>query len=132
MNLLLLTVVAVTIFIVAATVLKTAEEPEFCASCHLMKDQIDSWTKSIHRSVMCVECHLPRQNPIEYYYWKVQLGLNDYIKFYVYSVDEVSLKHKEIVKNNCLRCHSEVLSLVNVSRDCWDCHKVVHNPGMGI
>lgn len=114
--------------LVAVSALKITDEPEFCASCHLMEEHRYSWMKSVHRDLKCVECHLPHQNPLEYYYWKARFGLNDYIKFYLYSVDEVSLKHGEVVKNNCLRCHSEILSVVNVSRDCWSCHRVVHNP----
>ncbi|MEM0202408.1 MAG: NapC/NirT family cytochrome c [Archaeoglobaceae archaeon] len=129
--LLILTAMVVAL-IVTATALKTTDEPEFCSSCHVMEDQAYSWAKSAHKAVKCVECHLPHENAFEYYYWKARLGLNDYISFYFYSVDGVSLKHGEIVKKNCFRCHSEVLSLVNVSRDCWNCHKVVHTPGVRI
>lgn len=129
---LLLILVALGLVAIAVSALKTTDKPEFCASCHVMEDQKKSWMKSVHRDVKCVECHLPHQNSLEYYYWKAKLGLNDFIAFYVYSVDETSLKHGEIVKNNCLRCHSEVLSIVKTTRDCWDCHKVVHKPGVEI
>ncbi|MFO0752520.1 MAG: NapC/NirT family cytochrome c [Thermodesulfovibrionales bacterium] len=35
----------------------TQEDPEFCASCHLMSDAFREWQKGRHRDVVCQKCH---------------------------------------------------------------------------
>jgi nitrate/TMAO reductase-like tetraheme cytochrome c subunit len=32
-------------------------QPDFCGSCHIMKKPYDSWAKSKHNDVPCVDCH---------------------------------------------------------------------------
>lgn len=32
-------------------------QPQFCGSCHTMKKPYDSWAKSGHRDVKCIDCH---------------------------------------------------------------------------
>ncbi len=32
-------------------------QPSFCGSCHIMRKPFNSWEKSKHRNVKCVECH---------------------------------------------------------------------------
>ena len=33
-------------------------QPGFCNSCHIMNTYYDSWTKSGHAEVNCLDCHL--------------------------------------------------------------------------
>ncbi len=35
----------------------TQDEPQFCASCHLMKEAFTEWQKSKHRDIVCQKCH---------------------------------------------------------------------------
>ncbi len=35
----------------------TQDEPQFCASCHLMKEAFSEWQKGRHRDVVCQRCH---------------------------------------------------------------------------
>lgn len=35
----------------------TQEEPEFCMSCHMMKEAFLEWRKGRHRDVICQTCH---------------------------------------------------------------------------
>ena len=35
----------------------TQDEPQFCASCHLMKEAFAEWQKGRHRDVVCQRCH---------------------------------------------------------------------------
>ncbi len=35
----------------------TQDDPQFCASCHLMKDAFIEWQKGKHRDVVCQKCH---------------------------------------------------------------------------
>ena len=45
--------------VVAFFGLEMSARPEFCISCHYMKPFYDSWEKSAHSDVKCVECHYP-------------------------------------------------------------------------
>lgn len=35
----------------------TEDDPQFCATCHLMKDAFLEWQKGKHRDVVCQQCH---------------------------------------------------------------------------
>ena len=35
----------------------TQDDPQFCASCHLMKEAYKEWQKGKHRDVVCQDCH---------------------------------------------------------------------------
>src|SRR6266545_2013021 len=35
----------------------TQDEPEFCTSCHMMKEAFTEWRKGKHRDVICQSCH---------------------------------------------------------------------------
>ncbi len=37
---------------------QVSSQPWFCGSCHIMKPYHDSWTKSTHRDVACIKCHI--------------------------------------------------------------------------
>jgi cytochrome c nitrite reductase small subunit len=38
-------------------------DPSACANCHVMRDQLDGWVKSSHRSVAtCNDCHTPHDS----------------------------------------------------------------------
>jgi nitrate/TMAO reductase-like tetraheme cytochrome c subunit len=36
---------------------QTQDDPQFCATCHLMKEAFDSWERSRHRDIKCQICH---------------------------------------------------------------------------
>lgn len=35
----------------------TQDEPQYCASCHMMKEAFSEWEKGKHRDVVCQTCH---------------------------------------------------------------------------
>lgn len=41
----------------------TQDNPQYCASCHLMKEAFTEWQKGKHRDVVCQKCH--RLNTLE-------------------------------------------------------------------
>ena len=52
----------VVIFVGAGTVAYyvhdfTENNPKFCVSCHLMQGAYDAWSRSVHNTVNCHECH---------------------------------------------------------------------------
>ena len=55
-----LVILGVIFIIVAAGIVGSeyyTSQPEFCGSCHIMKKPFDSWARSKHKAVKCVECH---------------------------------------------------------------------------
>ena len=59
------------------------ESPDFCASCHVMESQFEAWFHTgAHRSIKCIDCHLPHENIGAYYIWKSIDGMKDAVVFY--------------------------------------------------
>ncbi|GAW92988.1 cytochrome c3 family protein [Calderihabitans maritimus] len=131
------------IFVLAITALivlgiEYTSRPEFCSSCHEMKEFYTSWTTSSHRNVNCLKCH---SDP----------GLVGLIKTKIKALGEVyhhfTQTYETPIKINsetwsfsrrCLRCHQEVVDKSNgphnqkhfaMEMACTRCHEgLVHNP----
>lgn len=103
------------------------ETPDFCASCHVMESQFESWFhEGAHRSVKCVDCHLPHQNVAAHYVWKTIDGMKDVALFYSGRVPErivLSEHGQEVMQANCIRCHETIVSRIDNERQCWGCHR---------
>jgi cytochrome c nitrite reductase small subunit len=108
---------------------KVTSTPGFCKSCHVMETEYEDWFKSgLHRSIKCVDCHLPNSNPFSHLMWKAIDGSKDVISFYghLYS-DHISISThgRKTIQSNCIRCHSETVSRITLEerRHCWSCHR---------
>ncbi len=118
-----------------------SDKPETCVNCHIMSPQYATWNHSSHREITnCNDCHVPHNNFINKYYFKAKDGMNHAYVFSLRNEPQVIFiknEGKEVVHQNCIRCHKEQLndpkltSLVynhkqNMeSRLCWDCHREV-------
>src|SRR5262245_1209061 len=52
-----------------------SNDPKACVTCHIMREQYDSWQKSSHHSVaVCNDCHVPHDF-VGKYYTKAEHGL---------------------------------------------------------
>ena len=115
--------------------LAKSESPEFCASCHVMEDQHSAFMHSgAHRRNKCVDCHLPGDNVAMHYIWKSIDGMKDVLFFHSGHVPEritLSDHGAKVVKANCIRCHSELVSQMDTSRNCWSCHRRITHTGTG-
>jgi cytochrome c nitrite reductase small subunit len=115
--------------------LAKSESPEFCSGCHVMENEYDNYMHSgAHRSFQCVDCHLPHENQASHYVWKSIDGMKDVLHFYSGRVPErVTLSHHgaKVVKNNCVRCHDDLVSSIDLSRNCWECHRRITHTGTG-
>jgi cytochrome c nitrite reductase small subunit len=104
-----------------------SETPEFCASCHVMESQYEAWFHAgAHRRIKCVDCHLPNDTMARHLVWKGIDGGRDFVLFHTGLVpDDIRLSSRgaQVVKENCLRCHTETMARVNEDRNCWDCHR---------
>jgi len=120
----------VVIFVMAGFILKEAieysESPEFCAKCHTMDMQYKTWSYSSHRTLRCVDCHLPNDNLANHFLWKVIDGTRDLVSqiLNLKEEDQIFLsKHgKKVLQKNCIRCHKDIVSHINQKRSCIDCH----------
>jgi cytochrome c nitrite reductase small subunit len=107
--------------------LAKSETPEFCSSCHVMQAQYEAWFhEGAHRTVLCVDCHLPHQNVFVHYLWKSIDGMKDVIVFHSGTVPDtisVSEHGQGVLQKNCVRCHAATVWRIDRQRNCWECHR---------
>lgn len=107
------------------------ETPLFCSSCHVMQSQYEAWLHTgAHRSIRCVDCHLPHDNLPAYYAWKTIDGMKDVAVFYSGRTPEVirvSERGKGFIRNNCIRCHAGRVEMIDRGRNCWECHRFLQH-----
>ncbi|MCK3684103.1 cytochrome c nitrite reductase small subunit [Maribellus sp. YY47] len=118
-----------------------SDRPETCTNCHIMAPQYATWTHSSHREVAhCNDCHVPHNNVLNKYYFKAKDGLRHATMFTLRMEPQVIFIHeagKEVVQNNCIRCHSQLVTDPKLTssvqahvahtqdRICWECHREV-------
>jgi cytochrome c nitrite reductase small subunit len=100
-----------------------SNDPEACANCHVMNEQLDSWRKGPHHAVAtCNDCHVPPRFPAKYIA-KARNGYHHSKGFTLQSstpdrpgsrrvYDEpirIKAKNSQILQDNCLRCHGDFL-----------------------
>ncbi len=112
------------------------ETTDFCASCHVMQGQFEAWFNvGAHRSIRCVDCHLPHQNLAFYYMWKSIDGMKDVVVFHSGHIPEfieISARGQNFIQGNCIRCHSERVEMIDQERSCWDCHRFLQHQLAGV
>jgi cytochrome c nitrite reductase small subunit len=112
------------------------ETPIFCSSCHVMQSQFEAWFNvGMHRTIRCVDCHLPHENIPVYYFWKSIDGAKDAIVFYSGRTPEhitISNRGKNHIQGNCLRCHFERVAMIDQERHCWECHRFLQHSQAGL
>ncbi len=78
---------------------KTQEDPNFCMSCHLMKEAYKTWQRSKHKGIVCQECH--RLTLIEQ---------NRLLIAFVAGTKEIKESHGRIKPwNSCKKCHFSIV-----------------------
>ncbi len=118
-----------------------SDKPETCINCHVMVPQYATWQHSSHReNASCNDCHVPHNNVFNKYYFKAKDGLRHATMFTLRMEPQVIFIHEagqKVVHDNCVRCHSELLTDTKLDtqtnfkhyekseRECWDCHREV-------
>jgi cytochrome c nitrite reductase small subunit len=118
-----------------------SDRPETCVNCHIMTPQYSTWFHGSHREVSnCNDCHVPHNNSLNKYYFKAKDGMRHATIFTLRKEPQVIFIKKagqEVVQDNCIRCHSDLLSHQNLltaeselyhsktDRKCWECHREV-------
>lgn len=114
-------------------IIRYTSSPQFCNSCHVMNHQYEHWRLTgLHREITCVECHLPNNNSANHLLWKAIDGTKDVVLFTTGLFDQNDIRAtnhaKKVLKQNCIRCHNEMVSLMNTEkRKCWSCHRRVQH-----
>lgn len=116
--------------------LARSESPDFCASCHVMEEQHTAWRHAgAHRSIRCVDCHLPNDSLARHFTWKAIDGMKDVIVFHSGRIpDPITLSQhgQQVVQENCVTCHRETVSAMDTTRSCWECHQQTRHKLTGI
>jgi cytochrome c nitrite reductase small subunit len=116
-----------------------SDSPTTCVNCHIMAPQYTTWNHSSHREqATCNDCHVPHNNIFSHYFFKAKDGSRHSYMFALRLEPQVIFIHKagkEVVHQNCIRCHEQLLSgslamermtdLKNnrTERKCWECHR---------
>ncbi|MDD4109839.1 MAG: cytochrome c nitrite reductase small subunit [Prolixibacteraceae bacterium] len=118
-----------------------SDEPQTCTNCHIMAPQYATWSHSSHREVThCNDCHVPHNNFVNKYYFKAKDGLRHATIFTLRKEPQVIFIKEEgakAVHNNCIRCHSDLLTDPKLQatipdhgshrtdRKCNECHREI-------
>jgi nitrate/TMAO reductase-like tetraheme cytochrome c subunit len=134
----------------------TQDDPQYCASCHLMKEAFAEWQKGKHRDVVCQQCHqlsLLEKNRLLVAYvvkgtqplaqshgrekpWQACRGCHEESAAQGSLTNSKSYghaKHDIIKRIECKECHKGALHNFKPNENsCLNCHKdkIVHGTGM--
>jgi nitrate reductase cytochrome c-type subunit len=77
----------------------TQNNPNFCVSCHLMKEAFETWEASVHQEINCHECH----------HLAVEEMNQLLISFVFHRPEEVPDRHGKVIVpwKQCIKCHWE-------------------------
>ncbi len=112
-------------------VLARTNERAFCASCHGMVSVAVTHKVSTHANLACNDCHLPHDSAVNYILTKAKLGATDvYLSHFGDTQLPImtTISMKEIVNDNCIRCHTQTntnVAVMNAKENCVDCHRNV-------
>lgn len=121
------------IAVIMSASLAYVDQPQFCGSCHSMKEVYATFATSNHKQFTCGDCHLPQQNIAVKLSAKTRSGMShvyhETLKDYPEPLN-VSAEGKLILADNCRRCHSSTIAntrMVTSAVSCTDCHRgLVH------
>jgi len=117
-----------------------SDKPETCINCHIMAPEYATYKHSSHREwATCNDCHVPHNNVFNKYYFKAKDGLRHATMFMLRKEPQVIFIKKEgreVVQQNCIRCHTKLLDLdaklvqnnfvhKRTDRHCTECHREV-------
>lgn len=112
-----LTLIAAIVAVMAvggAVAIPLTNQPEFCASCHTLKPSYDSWVKSSHRDVTCVDCHV-RPGLRGLIEDKIFAGIEDVVITFFGTPTEPHDLESHVHSFVCISCHRAVLRVSEVS-----------------
>ena len=116
-----------------------SDNPATCVNCHVMAPYHATWERGSHGKVAtCNDCHIPHDNFVKSFLFKAQDGMrHSYVFTFRLEPQVIRIKQagKEVVQQNCIRCHSNQIHPISVRAIsarkiqeegdgyCWDCHR---------
>ncbi len=106
--------VAIGAAVLGGVALPLTDHPRFCASCHTIAPSYESWTKSSHKEVTCVACHV-RPGLEGWLHDKALAGTKDVaIYLFGHPADPHNLQ-AAVSSEVCLSCHRHILRVSEVA-----------------
>lgn len=100
-----------------AAAIPLTNHPAFCASCHTITPSYNSWARSSHKDVTCVDCHV-RPGISGFIHDKVFAGLEDVAITLLGTPAAPHNLESHVYSSVCISCHRAVLRVSEVaSRD---------------
>jgi cytochrome c nitrite reductase small subunit len=112
-----LTLIAATLLVLAlggAAAIPLTNQPTFCASCHTIRPSYDSWIRSSHKDVTCVDCHV-RPGISGFIQDKVFAGIEDVAITFFGTPTEPHNLESHVFSSVCISCHRAILRVTEVS-----------------
>ena len=112
-----LTLIAATLLVLVlggAVAIPLTNNPTFCASCHTIRPSYDSWLRSSHKEVTCVDCHV-RPGFSGFIHDKVFAGLEDVAITFLGTPTEPHNLESHVYSSVCISCHRAILRVTEVS-----------------
>jgi cytochrome c nitrite reductase small subunit len=89
-----------------------SNDPNACANCHIMRDHLDAYSKSSHRTVAtCNDCHTPPGLAAKYL-TKAEHGFFHSLAFTTGNFhDPIQIKSRSlrVTENACRKCHADIV-----------------------
>ncbi|RDU64763.1 cytochrome c nitrite reductase small subunit [Helicobacter sp. MIT 14-3879] len=114
-----------------------SNDSKACNNCHVMNEVYKDWSIGSHKNyATCNDCHIP-DGFVSKWLTKAQSGFSHAYSFTLKDIESnlsATQKSKTIVQENCIRCHSNMVSSVvnpttkivhnyDKSLSCVSCHK---------
>lgn len=88
--------------------------PRFCATCHTVAPSYESWTRSSHKDVTCVDCHV-RGTVTGWIHDKAYAGTKDVFKTLFGLATDPHNLNATVYSEMCVACHREILRVSEVA-----------------
>ncbi len=111
----------------SSAAMRYTDSRPFCSSCHVMNEAALTQIQSPHANLTCNECHAP-YNLVAKIPFKIKEGFRD-VMSNMRGNDvplQTMLETKNVVNDNCIRCHITTnvnVDVMAVKPYCVDCHK---------
>lgn len=108
-------------------------DPNACANCHVMNEQLDGWAKGSHHDVaVCNDCHTPTDT-VGKLVTKARNGWHHSLAFTTQSFHEpiqITPYNLAITEARCRDCHAEIVDAIDGAHaddrvSCVRCHSSV-------
>ncbi|MHB8798352.1 MAG: cytochrome c nitrite reductase small subunit [Thermoanaerobaculia bacterium] len=114
-----------------------SNDPNACANCHVMTEQLDGWSRGSHRSVAtCNDCHTPPGFVAKY----ATKASNGFWHSFAFTSGrfpdpiQITDRNHRVTEKACRKCHADVVHDIDrVTREgrelsCISCHRSVGHP----